>query len=93
MRKLEKTAAFLFIIGLSKAGKIMELMDSDELKKVLNEFSKITELTPRVQQEVINEFSELGYQSDMNAQQVLYIIRTLFGGKINEQERKRLYLV
>lgn len=94
MTSLQKAAAFLFIIGFEKASKIMALMDSDEIKKVLNEFSKISELSPKVQESVLTEFVELGYTGEINPVEALWVLRQLFGGsKISDNDKRKLYLV
>ncbi|MCE5287268.1 MAG: hypothetical protein LLG02_15675 [Pelosinus sp.] len=94
MTSLQKAAAFLFIIGLEKAGKIMALMDSDEIKKVLNEFNKIAELSPTIQESVWQEFVELGYDTEMNPVEALWVLRQLFGGsKINDTLRRKFTLL
>jgi flagellar motor switch protein FliG len=90
LNALQKVAAFLFIIGLEKAGKIMALMDSDEIKKVLNEFNKLSALSPAVQESVFREFTELGYNPAMNPVETLWVLRQMFGGsKISDMAKRR----
>lgn len=94
MTPLEKAAAFLFIIGLEKAGRVMAVMDSDEIKKVLSEFDKLTELSPKMQQSILQEFIDFGYNPEMNPVETLWVIRQFFGGsKISDTVKRRFTLV
>lgn len=80
LNALQKVAAFLFIIGLEKGRKIIDLMDSDELKNVLAEFGKLQGISPKMQENVWQEFVQLGYEEEMNPAEALYVIRQLFNG-------------
>jgi flagellar motor switch protein FliG len=89
---LQKTAAFLLLIGFEKGSKVMDLMDSDEVKNILPEFGRLSELPSSAQGSVWREFVELGYEADMNPAETLYILRQLFnGGKISDKEKKRFF--
>ena len=93
LNALQKAAAFLFLIGLEKAGKVLALMDSDEVKIILNEFGRIEQLSTDLQQTVWAEFREIGYEEQMNAVDTLYVLRQLFpGSKISPPNKKRFML-
>lgn len=80
MNSVQKVAAFFIIIGLEKGKKVMDMMDNAEIKNVLAELSKLSELSQQVQENVLHEFVQLGYQHDMNPAEILYVLRQLFNG-------------
>lgn len=89
MNSLHKAATFLLVIGFGKASKVMDLMDSDEVKNIAPEFGKISGLSPNVQENIWREFVQLGYEAEMNPVETLYVLRQLFnGGKISGKEKK-----
>ena len=88
LNPLQKVAIFLFMIGLENGRKIMDLMDSAEIKNIFSEFGKLSEVLPNVQESVWYEFAQLGYESEMNPAETLYVLRQLFdGGKISDKEK------
>ncbi|WP_094605206.1 hypothetical protein SPSIL_032780 [Sporomusa silvacetica DSM 10669] len=88
LNPLQKVAVFLFMIGLEKGRKIMDLMDSAEIKNIFSEFGKLAEVSPNVQERVWYEFAQLGYEAKMNPAETLYVLRQLFnGGKISDKEK------
>jgi flagellar motor switch protein FliG len=88
LNPLQKVAVFLFMIGLEKGRKIMDLMDSAEIKNIFSEFGKRSDLSPDVQASVWYEFAQLGYEAEMNSAETLYVLRQLFnGGKISDKEK------
>lgn len=92
MNSLQKTVAFLLVIGLEKGSKVMDLMDSDEVKNIIPEFSNVSGLLPNVQENIWREFVELGYETKMNPVETLYVLRQLFnGGKISAIQKKRFF--
>ncbi|MDF2500127.1 MAG: hypothetical protein K0Q77_841 [Anaerosporomusa subterranea] len=93
MNSLQKTVAFLLVIGFEKGSKVMDLMDSDEVKNIIPEFGNVSGLLPNVQENVWREFVQLGYEAEMNPVETLYVLRQLFnGGKISDKEKKRYWL-
>jgi flagellar motor switch protein FliG len=89
---MQKAAIFLFMIGFEKGSKIMDLMDSDEVKNILSEFGKLAEPSPNVKESVWREFAQLGYETEMNPVEALYVLRQLFNGsKISDKEKKRFF--
>ena len=87
LNPLQKVAVFLFMIGLEKGRKIMDLMDNTEIKKIFSEFGKLAEVSQNVQERVWYEFAQLGYTAEMNPAETLYVLRQLFnGGKITDKE-------
>ncbi|KYZ75123.1 hypothetical protein AXX12_13165 [Anaerosporomusa subterranea] len=93
MNSLQKTVAFLLVIGFEKGSKVMDLMDSDEVKNIIPEFGNISGLLPNVQENVWREFVQLGYKAEMNPVETLYVLRQLFnGGKISDKKNKRYWL-
>ncbi len=91
MRALQKTAAFLLMLGLERSRNVFALLDSDEIKNVAAAIDELPSLTLELQEEVRREFIRRGYAESMKAPELLAVIRGLFnGGKISEQpERKR----
>ena len=91
MRALQKTAAFLLMIGLERGRNVFSLLDSDEIKNVAAAIDELPSLTIEMQDEVRREFIRRGYSEEMKAPELLDIIRGFFnGGKISEQfEGKR----
>ena len=88
LNPLQKVAVFLFMIGLEKGRKIMDLMDSAEIKNIFSEFGKLAEVSSDVQESVWYEFAQLGYEAEMNPAETLYVLRQLFnGGKITDKEK------
>lgn len=88
MNSVQKVAAFLLIIGLEKGKKVMALMDSGEIKNILSELNKLSEISPTIQEQVQNEFEQMGYETDMNPADTLYVLRQLFNGsKISNKEK------
>jgi flagellar motor switch protein FliG len=86
MKPLQKAAAFLVMIGLERGRSVLDLMDSDEIKTVVDAIGKLPALTPAMQQLVWREFAALGYKEDMNPSDTLNAIRGLFNGsKISER--------
>jgi flagellar motor switch protein FliG len=93
VNSLQKTVAFLLVIGFEKGSKVMDLMDSDEVKNIIPEFGNVSGLLPNVQENVWREFAKLGYEAEMNPVETLYVLRQLFnGGKISDKEKKRYWL-
>jgi flagellar motor switch protein FliG len=80
LTQLQKAAAFLLMIGLEKSRKVLNLMDSDEIKTISAEFAKLTELSPHIQERVRYDFVQLGYEPEMNPAETLYVLRQLFNG-------------
>lgn len=80
MNSVQKVAAFFIIIGLEKGKRVMDMMDNAEIKNVLAELGKLSEISPQVQETVIHEFVQLGYHHDMNPAEILYVLRQLFNG-------------
>jgi len=78
---VQKTAAFLLLVGFERGSNIMSWMDSREISKVAAEIGKITEMDLKTQQNVWDEFKRLGYNETMNAAEALDIIRLLFNGR------------
>lgn len=92
MNSVQKVAAFLFLIGLEKGRKTMDLMDSVEVKNVLSAFGKLSEVSPTVQERIWQEFAQLGYEAEMSPVETLYVLRQLFNGsKISDKENKRFF--
>jgi flagellar motor switch protein FliG len=92
LNSIQKVAAFLLIIGLEKGKKVMALMDSGEIKSILAELNRLSELSTNVQASIRNEYMQLGYDTDMNPAETLYIIRKLFNGsKISGKARSAFY--
>lgn len=89
LRAVQKIAAFLVLIGLTKGKKIMNLMDSDELKNVLIEMEGLPELSPAMKDSVWHELLQLGYEETMTSVETLGVLRQFCnGGKISNQLRK-----
>ncbi|SCM79425.1 conserved hypothetical protein [uncultured Sporomusa sp.] len=80
LTQLQKAAVFLLMIGLDKCRKILNLMDSDEIKTISAEFAKLTELSPHIQERVRYDFVQLGYEPEMGPAETLYVLRQLFNG-------------
>lgn len=68
------------ILGVEKGQRVIELMDNGEIKAVVTEIRKLTELSQNIQESVWNEFKELGYEEQMKPSEALTIIRFLFNG-------------
>ncbi len=83
---LKKVAIFLMIIGVEKGQSIIALMDNGEIKAVVSEIRRLTEVPREVRESIWAEFKELGYEDKMNPSEALTIIRFLFNGrKISEK--------
>lgn len=80
MTPIKKAAVFLMILGVEKGQRVIELMDNGEIKAVVTEIRKLTELSQNIQESVWNEFKELGYEEQMKPSEALTIIRFLFNG-------------
>lgn len=80
LTQLQKAAAFLLMIGLEKGRRVLNLMDSDEIKNISSEFAKLTELSPHIQEQVRYDFAQLGYEPEMSPAETLYVLRQLFNG-------------
>lgn len=80
MTPIKKVAVFLMIIGMEKGQSILALMDNSEIKAVVPEIRRLTELSPETQQSVWAEFGELGYDDKMRPAEVLTMLRFLFKG-------------
>lgn len=80
MTPIKKAAVFLMILGVEKGQRVIELMDNGEIKAVVTEIRKLTELSQNIQESVWNEFKELGYEERMKPSEALTIIRFLFNG-------------
>ena len=90
MKPMEKVAIFLLMIGFKKASSIIALMDSDEIKNIVPKIEKLVEVSPEVQEQVWNQFVELGYEENMGSSEILTVIRMLFNGsKIGDKDRRR----
>lgn len=86
LNSVQKVAVFLYIMGLEDGKKVMALMDSDEIKNVIAEFGRLSEFPLDEQQNIRNEFIQMGYESGMNPAETLYVLRKLFnGGKIRDK--------
>ena len=76
----------MVLIGLEKGKKIMNLMDSDELKNVFTEIERLPELSPAMQEALWQELFQLGYEEKMTAVETLGVLRQLCnGGKISNK--------
>lgn len=92
MNPLQKVAIFLFIIGFERASRIMELMDSNEIKMIVPKIQKLTEVSPKEQEFVRNEFIQLGYEEKMKSAEILSVIRLLFNGsKISDTDKRKAF--
>lgn len=80
LTSIKKAAIFLMILGVEKGQRIIELMDNGEIKAVVTEIRKLTELSRKIQESVWDEFRELGYEEQMKPSEALTIIRFLFNG-------------
>ena len=80
MTQLQKAAAFLLMIGLEKGSRVLNLMDSDEIKNISSELAKLTELSPQIQEQVRHDLVQLGYEPEMSPAETLYVLRQLFNG-------------
>lgn len=80
MLPVEKAAVFLMIIGMEKGQKIIEVMDNGEIKAVISEIKNIKSISREIQESVMTEFKELGYEEQMKPSDILTIIRFLFNG-------------
>lgn len=67
-------------MGLEKGKKVMALMDSDELNRVLSEISKLQDLSPKSQESVWYEFVHKGYEVEMTPGETLFVLRQYFNG-------------
>ena len=91
MNPLQRTAAFLLMIGFEKARGIMALMDNDEIKSIAAEFSKVSDLSPSSQESIWSDFIQLGYEAEMNPAETLFVLRQVFNGRkicVNEQKNR-----
>jgi len=63
-------------------------MDNGEIKTVITEIKSLTVLSQDIQESVLSEVKELGYEDNMTPSEVLTIIRFLFNGsKISTKVR------
>ena len=86
MNALEKTAAFLVLLGLERGRHVLDFMDSDEINTVVETIGKLPPLTPALQEALLAELVERGYEADMHPFDLLQVLRSLFqGGKISER--------
>lgn len=86
---LKKVAIFFMLIGVEKGQSIIALMDTDEIKAVIPEIRRLTEVSRDVRESIWTEFKELGYEDTMNPSETLTIIRFLFNGrKISDMNGK-----
>jgi len=69
------------IIGVEKGQSIIALMDNCEIKAVVSEIRRLTEVSRDVRENIWAEFEELGYEDKMNPSEALTIIRFLFNGR------------
>ncbi len=87
---LQKLAIFLLSLGLERGQRVIELMDSDEIKAIASEMGKLTEISAEKQKIVWSEFEQLGYHNEMNCMEIISVIRMMFhGSKITEKSRNR----
>lgn len=92
LKPLQKVAAFLLIVGLERGRSIIALMDNDEIKTIVPEFKKLSNLSSEIQESVREDFEQLGYEDKMKPSEALGVIRLLFdGSKIHDKE-KRIFL-
>lgn len=90
MSPLRKVAIFLFVIGLERGSKIIELMDSHEINQVVSEIGKLAEISQETKDGIRKEFEQLGYEDKMTAPETMGIIRLLFNGsKISDKSRNQ----
>ncbi|MDU2064895.1 MAG: hypothetical protein E6713_08625 [Sporomusaceae bacterium] len=75
MNNVRKVAIFLFLIGLDKGRKIMDLMDSGELKQVLREMKTVQAVSETEGEFVRNLFLELGYEAKTSPVDTMFFIR------------------
>ena len=59
MTKVQKLAALLIILGPEGAAQILRIFDEHELELITVEMTKITLITQDLQQEILQEFSEV----------------------------------
>lgn len=81
MSPIKKVAIFLIIIDKQRAQGIIELMDNDEIRVVVAEIRKLTEISREIQNSIWAEFTELGYEEQMKSSEILTIIRFFFNGR------------
>lgn len=85
---LKKAAIFLMVIDVETSKRILALMDNGEIKAVITEIKNLTALSQEIQENVLSEVRELGYEDNMTPSEVLTIIRFLFNGsKISTKAR------
>ncbi|MHC1745740.1 MAG: hypothetical protein AB9895_01195 [Negativicutes bacterium] len=86
---IKKVAIFLMIIGIEKGQSVIALMDNGEIKAIIPEIRNLTAVSPEIQENIWEEFKELGYEDTMNPSETLTMIRFLFNGsKISDRGRK-----
>jgi flagellar motor switch protein FliG len=62
-------------------------MDNDEIRTVIPEIRKLSEISKETQKSVWSEFEQLGYEENMIPSDALGIIRLLFNSsKISNKE-------
>lgn len=80
MIPLKKVAAFLMSINQEKGQSIIALMDNAEIRAVVTEIKRLPEFSEEEKDGIRAEFKGLGYTEQMNASEVLTIMRFLFHG-------------
>ncbi|MDU4960609.1 MAG: hypothetical protein E6X17_08095 [Sporomusaceae bacterium] len=80
MDAVQKAAVILLLLGLEKGGRIMQLMDTDEVRRIIAAWEQIRNLPETVQQSVWSEFIRLGYDESMKPAEALWILRQFFAG-------------
>jgi len=77
------------IVGAEKGQRIIALMDNGEIRAVVPEIRRLTTVSQEIQESVLAEFRELGYEDKMKPSEALTIIRFLFNGsKISYKDRR-----
>lgn len=74
---MKKVAVFLMLLGPEKGRRILDQMDTAEIKAVVEQVQRLTVLAPELQDRVWKEFVELGYGEELNPAQTLTVIRFL----------------
>lgn len=89
MQTEDKMAIFLYIVGEEQAQKIIRILDSGEIRRLLPALQRVTKPSAELQQNILAEFSLLGYQSNAEPGNCVNIFRRLWH---DEEKKPKQYI-
>lgn len=91
MQAEDKIALFLYAVGKEKMQKMICILDSAEIRRLMPALQRVRKPSAELQQEVFEEFILLGYQPDADPATCVNLFRALWHKQEKQQKKYTFY--